>query len=127
MPRDSKALARAARRRSDDARERAIQAIASIDRRGDSISFAAVAERANVSRQWLYTQADLREQIETLRAQQGSLRAVPAAQRASERSVRARLAVALEDNRRLRDEIAQLKQELAVALGEQRARREDAA
>jgi len=121
VPRDVSMLQQAARRRSDEARDRVAYAIAAIDRRGDRVSFAAVAERANVSRQWLYTQDDLRQQIEVLRARQSGLQPVATAQRASDQSVRARLTLALEDNRRLRDEITQLKHELAVALGAQRA------
>lgn len=120
MARDGDALRRAAKRRSEDSRDRALQAIEAIERRGDSMSFAAVAERAGVSRQWLYTQSDFRERIETTRARQGDLRQVPGSPPTSEDSLRARLALALEDNKRLRDEVKLVKQELALALGEQR-------
>ena len=123
MPRDTSALRRSAQERSEETRARVAQAIRVMDRRGDEINFVTVAERAGVSRQWLYTQADFRKEIESLRAQTGDLSAVPSSQRASEQSIRARLAVALDDNRRLREEVAQLKQELAVALGQHRTAR----
>ena len=67
MPDRHAGLARAAARRHDDAHGRAVEAIRRLDRAGEPISFKAVAAAAGVSRQWLYTQPDLRQDIERLR------------------------------------------------------------
>jgi hypothetical protein len=81
--------------------------------------------RPAVSRQWLYTQPELREEIEQLRATSRELdgRPVPARERASENSLRHRNRALLEENQRLRAELVAVKDELAVALGELRDRR----
>lgn len=112
------ALRAAAATRSLDAEQRARKALAALDEHGDSITFKAVAARAKVSRQFLYSHDDLRSAIEQRRGRQ--LRAsppVPARERATEDSTRARLRVTLDENKRLRDEIADLREELALAHG----------
>ena len=55
-------LAQAAAARHRRAVERAEQALRDLDAEGVTISFQAVARRAGVSRQWLYTQPPLRGQ-----------------------------------------------------------------
>ena len=60
-------LALAAARKHDHAHERAVGAIRQLDDGGKPITFKAVAAAAGVSRQWLYTQPDLRKDIEQLR------------------------------------------------------------
>ena len=60
----------AARRRSDDARRRAVTALRSLDAGGQPVTFSTVASAAGVSRSWLYAQDDLREQIGRLRTRQ---------------------------------------------------------
>lgn len=122
MPPEPTPLHAAARRKHNDALQRATTALRELDARGETITFQAVARRARVSRQWLYQQPELRAEIEKLRAttlQRPT--GVPARQRATETSLQSRLRVALDDNRRLRDEIAGLKHELALAYGTQRA------
>jgi hypothetical protein len=57
----------AARRRSDDARRRAVTAPRSLDAGGQPVTFSTVASAAGVPRSWLYAQDDLREQIGRLR------------------------------------------------------------
>lgn len=66
--------------------ERAERALRELDAEGAAISFQSVARRAGVSRQWLYTQPGLRQQIEALR-DRGPVRtdSVPARQRARRR------------------------------------------
>jgi len=124
MPDRHAGLARAAARRHDDAHGRAVEAIRRLDRAGEPISFKAVAAAAGVSRQWLYTQPDLRQDIERLRTQRtGTAPRVPATQRASEESLRQRLELLLDENRRLRTDIAALNTELALAHGRDRGRR----
>ena len=61
-------LAAAAARRHELTRARAIQALRELDRAGTPVTFAAVAAAAGISRSWLYTQPDIRDQIQQLRA-----------------------------------------------------------
>ena len=116
-----KQLGKAAAARHDRAVARAEQALRALDQDGAAISFQAVARRAGVSRQWLYTQPALREEIQRLRERGPAPRdLVPARQRASEASLRQRVESLRAENRRLREENASLKQELAIAYGRQR-------
>jgi Family of unknown function (DUF6262) len=119
-------LVDAAARRHEDAHARAIAALAALGADGSAISFQAVARRAGVSRQWLYTQPELRARIEQLRARRPAApaAAVPDAQRAREQSLRQRNETLLADNRRLRAENQALREELAILYGRQRARDE---
>jgi len=126
MPPDTPAqLAAAAARRHELTRARAIQALRELDRTGTPVTFTAIATAAGISRSWLYTQPDIRGQIEQLRqaTQNQPGPAIPAAQRATDASLRARLTTALERNRALADENARLRRQLAHALGGQRATR----
>ena len=119
-------LAVAAARRHDETLRRALDALAALDADGLAVSFQAVARRAGVSRQWLYTQPELRARIEQLRGRRPSATptAVPDDQRARERSLRQRNETLLVDNRRLRAENQTLRDELAVLYGQLRARDE---
>jgi Family of unknown function (DUF6262) len=118
-------LAKAAARRHELTRSRAIQALRELDRSGHPVTFASVATAAGISRSWLYTQADIRDQITRLRGarNRGTRETVPASQRASDNSLRARLAATLERNRQLTDENARLRRQLARVLGDERATR----
>jgi Family of unknown function (DUF6262) len=114
----------AARRRASATRRRATAALRRMDNAGQPISFDAVAREANVSRSWLYNQPDLRKEIERLRHRQNATataQRVPDRQRASDASLRSRLEVVIQRNRLLEAENRQLREALAVALGEQRA------
>jgi hypothetical protein len=114
----------AARRRATATRRRAIAALRRMDNAGQAISFDAVAREAQVSRSWLYNQADLRAEIERLRARRQPAPAgqrLPDRQRASDTSLRQRLEIMTDRNRQLEAENRQLRETLAVALGEQRA------
>jgi hypothetical protein len=119
--RRAEALRDATSARTLDAEGRARRALAELDRRGATISFQAVATEAQVSRAFLYSHAELRTTIEQLRDQRhhGPSR-LPAGERASEESVRARLRGTLEENKRLRAENAKLRDELALAHGQVR-------
>ena len=126
MPPDTPAqLAAAAARRHELTRARAIQALRELDRAGTPVTFAAVATAAGISRSWLYTQPDIRSQIEQLRqaTQHQPAPAIPAAQHATDASLRVRLTTALERNRTLAEENARLRRQLARTLGDQRATR----
>jgi ABC-type dipeptide/oligopeptide/nickel transport system ATPase component len=107
MPADHQTpLAVAAARRHELTRAKAIQALRELDRAGRPVSFASVAAAAGISRSWLYTQRDIRDQIQRLRcttAEIPATAAIPASQRATDLSLRGRLAAALERNRQLAD------------------------
>ena len=113
-----RSLAEAAAKRTLDAEQRVRATLRALDVDGATISFAAVAERARVSRAFLYAHADLRAEIEALRSihTAGPVR-LPVRQRASDASVRARLRAALDEMKRQRAEIAALREELALAHG----------
>jgi hypothetical protein len=90
------------------------------------VTFAGVALAAGISRSWLYTQPDISGQIRRLREKTGdagSAGAIPAGQRATDASLRARLTAAVARNRQLDDENARLRRQLARALGDQRSAR----
>jgi Family of unknown function (DUF6262) len=114
----------AARRRASATRRRAIAAIRRMDNAGQPISFDAVAREGQISRSWLYNQPDLRAEIERLRTRRDprpTEQRLPDRQRATDASQRRRLEIATERNRQLEAENRNLREALAVALGEQRA------
>jgi hypothetical protein len=119
-------LAEAAARRHELTRAKAIHSLRELGRAGTPVTFAGVAQAAGISRSWLYTQPDISSEIRRLRGTTdgaASAGAIPAAQRASDTSLRARLAIALDRNRQLTDENARLRRQLAHALGDQRSSR----
>jgi hypothetical protein len=124
MPADnSHLIVAAARRRAAATRRRAVSALRRMDATGTVITFETIAREASVSRSWLYNQPDLRTEIERLRARHRvpATRPVPDRQRASDASLLRRLEAATERNRQLEAENRQLREALALALGEQRA------
>src|SRR6476619_7967366 len=113
----------AARRRATATRRRAIASIRRMDNAGHPITFDAVAREGQISRSWLYSQPDLRAEIERLRARLAPAPVgprIPDRQRASDASLRRRREVVTERNRQLETENRQLREALADALGEQR-------
>ena len=120
-------LSAAAARRHELTRSRAVQALRELDRAGVPVTFAGVAKAAGISRSWLYTQPDISSQIRRLRKETanaaGFAGGIPAAQRATDTSLGARLAAALDRNKQLADENARLRRQLAHALGGQRSAR----
>jgi Family of unknown function (DUF6262) len=126
MPPEAPApLAAAATRRHQLTRAKAIQALRELDRAGSPVTFASVAGAAGISRSWLYTQPDIRDRIRQLRGSRnpGPATAIPASQRATDTSLRARLATSLQRNQQLAEENARLRRQLARALGDQRTTR----
>lgn len=123
-PDNSHHLVTAAKQRHELARAKAIRAIRELDRGGNiPITFESVARTAEVSRSWLYTQPDLRAEIQRLRQAPAAARTtptVPDRQRASVESLRQRLATIQERNRQLAQENERLRHQLAVSLGQQR-------
>ncbi len=112
----------AAHHRHELTRAKAIQALRELDHAGTPVTFAAVAEKAGVSRSWLYAQDDIRNQIQRLRdaTSQAPSPPIPAGQRASDDSLRHRLEAAHQQIRELRAERDRLRRQLARALGDQR-------
>jgi Family of unknown function (DUF6262) len=116
-------LRSAARRRRELTRAKAIRALRELGHAGTPVTFETAARAAGVSRSWLYTQNDIRAEIERLRhaTRQAPAPPIPASQRASDASLRQRLAEASNRNRQLAQENQQLRRQLAHALGDQRA------
>jgi len=120
---NSRHLITAAQQRAEQTRRRAVDALRRMDATGTPITFEAVAREANISRSWLYAQADLRGEIERLRApsqRQPATPVPPQRQRASDTSLLRRLEAAAERIRRLEHDNRELRDALAHALGEQR-------
>lgn len=115
-------LAAAARQRHELTRSKAIQALRELDRAGTAVTFEAVARHAGVSRSWLYSQPDIRTEIERLRRATGRSPSppIPADQRTSDASLLTRLESAQERNRTLAAENQRLRRQLAHALGDRR-------
>ena len=121
---NSRHVISAARRRAAATRKRAVAALRRMDKAGLPITFDSVSKQARVSRSWLYNQPDLRAEVQRLRARRtplSPLRSVPDRQRASDASLLRRLESATERIRRLEEENVQLRESLALALGERRA------
>jgi Family of unknown function (DUF6262) len=112
-------LAAAAKRRHELTRAKAIAALHELDRASKKITFESVADTAEVSRSWLYTQTDLKDEIQRLRARSQPKHAptLPSRQRASDDSLRQRLDIALRRNRELAEENQRLRRQLGHALG----------
>jgi hypothetical protein len=118
---NSRHIRRAAERRHELTRSKAVAALRELEKQGGAITFEAVAAAAGVSRSWLYAQIDLRTVIIGLREDRPQQ---PKASRssASTESLRARLNASLERNRELSAEIEHLRHQLALALGHWRSR-----
>lgn len=113
----------AAGRRAAATRRRASSALRRMDATGATITFETVAVEAKVSRSWLYGQPDLRAEIERLRARHRPIltaRPIPDRQRASDASLLRRLEAATKRNRQMETENRELREALALALGERR-------
>ncbi|WP_308465156.1 DUF6262 family protein [Rathayibacter soli] len=127
MPADnSRHLRAAARKRSADTRQKAVKALRRLDSSGTPVTFESVAREAGVSRSWLYTQTDLRAEIERLRRRGRTASpapVVPDRQRASDTSLLRRLEAATERIRHLEHDNRELRDSLAEALGQQRTAR----
>ena len=115
-------LAEAARRRSELTVARARQALAEMQAAGQPVTIAKVAAGAGISRSWLYTHAELRQQISTLRSEAPTL-TTQTCTPATDSSLRQRLALAHQRIRELTDENAQFRDQIAALHGQLRASR----
>lgn len=120
---NSRHLIASAQHRAEQTRRRAVATLRRMDTTGKPITFESVAREAGVSRSWLYAQADLRQEVERLRARhqtRPSTAVPPDRQRASETSLLRRLEAATERIRHLERDNRELRDALAQALGDQR-------
>ena len=112
----------AAQSRHDATVRRAQDALRRLASRGDAVSYRRLAELAGVSRSWLYSQPDLRQQIDQLRDRPADQRQrIPAAERATAESLRQQLHAYRDELKRLRSENQALREQLARHLGTARA------
>lgn len=115
-------LITAARRRHELTRAKTIRALHELAQAGTPVSFQAVADRAEVSRSWLYTQPDIKAEIQRLRAahDRAPQTPMPTRQRGSETSLLRRLEIANTRTRELSEDNQRLRRQLAQALGHNR-------
>lgn len=104
-------LAEAAAARTADATARARRAITKLHATGQPITFVSVARTADVSTSFLYQHPDLRREILERRAPATSSTSVSTTRSATVDSLRTKLAVAVERNRDLTEEITVLRTE----------------
>jgi Family of unknown function (DUF6262) len=98
-------LITAARRRHQPTPSKALQALHELVTAGEAVTFQTVADRAGVSRSWLYAHDDIKAEIQRHRTRAAPPSPpVPTRQRAREASLTRRLAVAVERNRQLAEE-----------------------
>ncbi|MBA3488960.1 MAG: transposase [Longispora sp.] len=116
-------LITAAGRRHELARSKAIRVLRELDDAGTTVTFQTVAQAAEVSRSWLYTQPDIRAEVQRLRdlGRRAPKTSVPANHRTSDASLLRRLETANIRNRELANENQLLRRQLAHALGQLRA------
>ena len=110
----------AARRRHDDTRRKATDALRRLDGAGEPVSFAAVARAGGVSRAWLYRDDAVRAEIDRLRRPRPPVRARPVAEQATADSLHQQLEAARTLIAELRAENQQLREAVARKLGEHR-------
>ncbi|MFD8462704.1 DUF6262 family protein [Streptomyces antimycoticus] len=116
-------LVTSAQRRHELTRAKTIKTLRELDTAGTPVTFGTVAGHAGVSRSWLYTQPDIRAEIERLRSlgRRALPSTTPARQRGTEASLTRRLKIALARNRDLTNDNQRLRRQLAQALGQLRA------
>jgi hypothetical protein len=115
----SQVLRAAAARKHQDAVQRAERALRQLVKEGRPITFKAVAEHAPCSTAFLYGHAELKQRITHLREQHRSATLPPRVDPDAPSSVVRTLTLQIAAlKRRHRDELAQLRQDLAAAHGE---------
>lgn len=107
-------LAEAAAARTADATARARRAITKLRATGRPITFVSVARTAGVSTSFLYQHSELRREVGEHRTRTAGHPHTPTASSATVESLRTKLAVALQRNRALTEEIAVLRTENAA-------------
>lgn len=96
-------------------------AIRALNRQGEPVSFASVVRASGVSRSFLNKIPELAAEVRSLReAQRCTPRPQPSGQRMSDASKDARISQLAEGSRKLREEVAWLKEQNAALLGKLR-------
>jgi hypothetical protein len=123
MPADrSHQLAENARARHENTLRRARSALRAMARDGRQVTIPDLVREAGVSRSWIYTQPELRQEIDQLqRNGQANPRGPAASARASSESLRRRLELSHQVIAQLREENSELRAALARAHGQRRA------
>lgn len=117
-------LAEHARQRHHQTLQRAQQALTELADTAEPVTVALLARRARTSRSWIYTQPALLNRIRQLQHHRASTgHARDTVTRASDDSLRQRLALAHERINQLRTENQQLRDALAHAHGQLRTAR----
>lgn len=115
-------LARSARSRSEQARDRAAEAIRRLDHDGHHVTVAAVSRVAGVSRSFIYRHDEVRTEIDRLgETRPAPDHALPSRLRATEDSQRARTDALRSEIARLSEENRWLRQQAEALLGQRRA------
>ncbi|MBO0878885.1 MAG: transposase [Mycobacterium sp.] len=126
MPADHTHLIDNARHRHEQTLQRAHKALTELADAGEPITVSHLAQRASVSRSWIYTQPELQQKIHQLQHQHRHIEtARGGATRATDESLRQRLAIAHQRISELRTENQQLRDALAHAHGQLRIARLD--
>jgi hypothetical protein len=120
-PDNSHYLHAAQARHHQDLIDRAANAIRALDHQGESVSFASVTRASGVSRSFLNKIPELATEIKRLRTDRSRPGPrVPSVQRMSDDSKDARLSQLKDANRKLREEVAWLREQNALLLGKLR-------
>lgn len=117
--RNTTGLASSAASKKDATLKRAETAISELLKANDMINFNAVAEKAGVSKAWLYREADVADRIKRLRDQQANKepKAYKETQRASDASKSALVTTLKARVKELESENRDLKKQLEVVYG----------
>lgn len=115
-------LALSTRLRSEQARDRTVEAIRRLDHDGHHVTVVAVSRVAGVSRSFIYRHDELRAEIGRLRETPPAAdHSLPSRLRASEASQHARADALRSEIARLSDENRWLRQQAEALLGQRRA------
>ena len=95
MPKNTAGLKQSARRRSEQAKDRALAALQRMDAYNRDINFRSVAAEAKVSTAWLYRQEELRARIVRSRKTMSQMASPVSASQLRERQSRQSIATTL--------------------------------
>ncbi len=115
--RNTEGIKSSAQKKRQDAFDKTDEAIKVLIKTQKPINFEAVAQAAGVTRQWLYNQPELKNRIETLRAQQTPKKSIPQSQSASDASKDAIIKTLRQRLRKAEDDNKELQKRIEVAYG----------
>ncbi|MEO5710797.1 MAG: hypothetical protein ABIQ59_13355 [Nocardioidaceae bacterium] len=117
----NKALQEATDARALDVDVRLTDALRYLNKRALPINVSSVARQAEVSRQSIYARKDLCSEVQAIaRQNHANQPSGPASGRASDGSLRAKNTVLLNENRRLKKELARAQQQVGDLIAERR-------